>query len=393
MKQQTELGRALIALRTGVVLFRWAALAWMAGLAITAPGGFARAGYAWAGIGCAAAFTAWASVPRPVRTGRSLWVELALAFGLIVMSGFVVDDVVGGRVFYATGWPVAAVVALGVARGATAGVLGGLLMGLGLVLSRVVNGVTHLSGAQTQALVSGAITFVLAGWALGLASDLLRRSEDEHARLVDEAMRARERAARLEERESLARRIHDSVLQALAMVHKRGRELAAGGPVDAGEVARLAETAGEQEAALRALIVRAPLDPPTGTSSLRDRLEETARAVAGVPVTVSATGPMWIAAHAADEIAQAVRQALDNVVEHAGATRATVFADLEDGAVVVTVRDDGGGFEYDPGRLRDDGKLGILSSMKGRVEGLGGTMHVESSERGTEIEFRMPADD
>jgi signal transduction histidine kinase len=61
--------------------------------------------------------------------------------------------------------------------------------------------------------------------------------------------------ARLAERESLAWQIHDSVLQALALVHKRGRELAADGPVQADQVAGLAEMAA------------APPDRPGRTSS------------------------------------------------------------------------------------------------------------------------------
>lgn len=393
----TEVERGRTALRHGVTLFRWAALAWMMGLAATAPGGFSRPELAWAGIGAAVAWTAWVTVPRPVRTGRSLWFELALAFGLVVISGWVVEPATIGseRPFYATGWPVAAVVAWGVARGPVAGVASGLVIGLGLVLSRAANGIapTALSQGQAQALVSGIVAFVLAGWAVGMVSRLLERSAVEQQALAEETMRARERAARLEERESLARQIHDSVLQALAMVHKRGRELAASGTAPAAEVARLAEVAGEQEQALRSLIVRAPEDPPTGRTSLRDALEAVARGVSGFPVEVSATGPMWVPARIGAEVAQAVKQALDNVVEHADATRATVFADAEDGAITVSVRDDGRGFDYDPARLAADGKLGIAKSMKGRVEDLGGSMTVESGARGTEIAFKVPIDE
>ena len=58
----------------------------------------------------------------------------------------------------------------------------------------------------------------------------------------------------------------------------------------------------------------------------------------------------------------------------------------------MTVRDDGRGFDYDEGRLRDEGKAGMLKSMKGRVEELGGRMIVTSSiDNGTEIELRVPA--
>ncbi len=60
--------------------------------------------------------------------------------------------------------------------------------------------------------------------------------------------------------------------------------------------------------------------------------------------------------------------------------------------VVVSVRDDGRGFE--PARLaeaRAEGRLGVASSIEGRVRELGGTMAVESAPgAGPEVELRVP---
>jgi signal transduction histidine kinase len=96
-------------------------------------------------------------------------------------------------------------------------------------------------------------------------------------------------------------------------------------------------------------------------------------------------------AHAVDELRAAVRQALENVVQHARAERATVFAEEEGTTVTVSVRDDGVGFTYDEQVLVRDSKVGILRSMKGRVEDLGGRMEVTSAPgKGTEIEFVVP---
>jgi signal transduction histidine kinase len=113
--------------------------------------------------------------------------------------------------------------------------------------------------------------------------------------------------------------------------------------------------------------------------------------VEGVPVTVTSVGAPLASAAQMHELAGAVREALDNVVRHAGATRATVYAETLDGELVVSVRDDGVGFSYDEQRLAREGKLGLLKSMKGRVEHLGGAMLVHSAAgQGTEIEFRLP---
>jgi signal transduction histidine kinase len=59
--------------------------------------------------------------------------------------------------------------------------------------------------------------------------------------------------------------------------------------------------------------------------------------------------------------------------------------------VTVSVRDDGVGFVYDEEQLSRDGKAGMLKSMKGRAEELGGRMTVDTRPgKGTEIEFKVP---
>jgi signal transduction histidine kinase len=260
-------------------------------------------------------------------------------------------------------------------------------------MARPVNGMPleQLTGAEVQEAANGAINYLLAGGAVGVVARLLDRSAAQVRAATEQAMAARERAARLAERESMARAIHDSVLQALSLIHKRGREVAASGTVPAREVESLARMAAEQERQLRGLILREPAEPPSGMASLREALEAEAGRVAAVPVTVSSVGPVWLPAGHVAEISAAVRQALDNVAAHAGATKASVYAAEEDDSVVVSVRDDGRGFDFDEERLRADGKVGLLKSMKGRVEELGGRMAVESSSgRGTEVEFRLP---
>jgi signal transduction histidine kinase len=149
--------------------------------------------------------------------------------------------------------------------------------------------------------------------------------------------------------------------------------------------------AGRQEQALRALLSEPPGEAPAGMVSVRGALDSVAGRVHGVPVTVTSAGPAWASAAVMKELAGAVHEALDNVVRHAEATRATIYAEALDGELVISIRDDGIGFTYDEQRLARQGKLGLLKSMKGRVEDLGGAMLVHTGpERGTEIEFRLP---
>lgn len=391
---EAERGRAVLSL--GILAFRWVSLGWMVVLALTA-GELRRPVLAVATIAGVAVWTGWLTVARPPPTWAVLAADLVLGVGLNLVAGLVMPaGTVGERPYFAAGYPVAAAVTWGSARGVGGGIAAGLVLGASLVAGQVANGI-DLAGSEPAALLDlagGTLNFVLAGGAVGLVARLLERSAEQLRQATEETIRARERAARLAERESLARQIHDSVLQALALVHKRGRELAAAGPVPADQVAGLAEMAAGQERALRSLILREPEDEltPAGAASLRSALESLATAERSLPVTVGATGALWLPARHVEELAAAVRQALDNVVEHADATRVAVFAEEDAGAVVVTVRDDGRGFRYDERQLLAEGKIGLAKSIKGRTEQLGGTMAVTSRPgAGTEVELRVPA--
>jgi len=291
---EAERGRSVLAF--AILAFRWVSLAWLSLVALGSD--LERPLVAAGAIVVTVAWTAWLTVARPRPSPAVLAVDLGLAVALNLLSGWVVPagQVVGDHPFFASAYPVAADAFWGATLGFRGGLAAGAVVGLSLAGSHLVNGIDVVDESVPQLLhlASGMLNHVIAGGAVGLVAELLARSAAQLQRAVEETMQARERAARLAERESLARQIHDSVLQALAMVHKRGRELAAGGQVPAAEVARLAEMAGAQEEALRTLVLREPREWPTGTASLRAELEALARAGSPPPVTVSATGPITL---------------------------------------------------------------------------------------------------
>lgn len=380
----------------GALIFRWVWLAWMVALTLSSPDAIVEPGWTWTSIGAAAAMTVWLTLARRSVPGMALWLDLALSTWLVIASGLFVERgaVVSGRPFLATGYPLSTPLLWGALRGWGAGLATGSLLALAHLLSRPANGVplNELSSEQLQNLAGAMLNYLVAGLAMGLVSGLLARSAALVQRANAEVVREREHSARLAERESLARQIHDSVLQALALVHKRGRELAAAGDVPANEVAKLSEVAATQERELRALILRGPERAPLGDTALREELEAAVRAVTGVPVQVSSVGPVFVPRSVAAELTAAVRQAVENAAEHSGASRVSVFAEREDGGIAVSVRDDGVGFDFDERALAAAGKLGILKSMKGRIEDLGGKMQITSAPgSGTEIEFTVPA--
>lgn len=209
-------------------------------------------------------------------------------------------------------------------------------------------------------------------------------SLQQMARERDAAERA---AAAAEERTRLARAVHDGVLQVLAMTQRQGA--AAGG--EWGELARLA---GEQERGLRSLI-RQQDTVPQAAGGLVDLTGALEAAATAHPVRVEVATPgeaVLLDAHVVAETVAAVRACLDNVRAHAGPdASAWVLAQAGATEVTVSVRDDGPGIPA--GRLdaaEAEGRLGVASSIRGRIEDVGGTARVESGPWGTEWELTVP---
>ena len=88
---------------------------------------------------------------------------------------------------------------------------------------------------------------------------------------------------------------------------------------------------------------------------------------------------------------QALRELLFNVVKHSGTDRATVRARRDGPDVVITVEDDGDGFDGDAQSA--DGGLGLFS-VRERVERAGGRLDLVSEPgRGTRATLTVPAGD
>ncbi len=223
--------RGPVVLSLGVVAVRWVALVWMVALALTV-GHFRHPRLAWAAIAVTALWTLWRSLSR-AGSQASPWNlagDLLIGAGLAVLSGTVapIGQMAGERAFFATVYPVTAALSWGLAWGVGGGLCAGAVLALALVGSRTANSIAldTLTGGQLANLSSGVINYLLAGGVVGFVARLLQRSAVQVRAADQAAMQALQEAARLAEREALAREIHDSVLQTLALLHKRGRELA-----------------------------------------------------------------------------------------------------------------------------------------------------------------------
>jgi signal transduction histidine kinase len=86
-----------------------------------------------------------------------------------------------------------------------------------------------------------------------------------------------------------------------------------------------------------------------------------------------------------------VREGLSNAARHAHASLATVRLHLDDADVVVTVGDDGVGFDVNA--VTDSGHLG-LANLRDRASRMGGSATVESAPgAGTRVIIRLPPRD
>jgi signal transduction histidine kinase len=186
-----------------------------------------------------------------------------------------------------------------------------------------------------------------------------------------------ERAARIrtEERADVATRVHDSVLQTLALIQRHAEE-----------PRRVASLARRQERELRGWLYA---DQPVGddTSSLLAALSAAAADVEelyGVRVEIASAGD----APPDNTLVLAAREAMTNAAKFAGVEEIDVYAEVSDEEIAVFVRDRGVGF--DPAVI-PDGRHGVRDSIRGRLERAGGTAIVTSTHGGgTEVELRMP---
>jgi signal transduction histidine kinase len=181
----------------------------------------------------------------------------------------------------------------------------------------------------------------------------------------------------------MAARVHDSVLQTLALIQRR-----------AAEPQQVVQLARAQERELRSWLFdgRAPgsmdgrgLTLATGVRLIQQEVE----AQHGIAVEAVTVGDCEVDDDLSALLA-AAREATVNAVKWSGAEVVSLFAEVEPGEVAVFVRDRGRGF--DPAAVPDDRK-GLTESVHARMARHGGSAVVRSVRgEGTEVSLTMPRD-
>jgi signal transduction histidine kinase len=361
-----------------VAVFRVVALGYAAILVIGNHRSYLHPLGGWAVLGVMAVWTActvygYADPAR--RTWPLLVADLTVTVGCLLSTGLVESQarLGDGAPNLTMSWAAGPVLAWAVSGGKRRGVIAAAVVAVPDLALRGV-----FAQRATHVTVNGTVLLFMAGIVVGHVARLGVQAEARLAQAI-------ELEAATRERERLARRIHDSVLQVLTLVQRRGGELG-------GEAAELGRLAGEQEAALRALIGVPDLAADAGGPADLSRLLQ---GYSSMTVTVSAPAtPVRLPVRTAREIQAAVGAALDNVRRHCGPdARAWVLVEDAGRCVTVSIRDDGPGFSPDrPAQAATDGRLGIAQSIRGRIRDLGGTVAITSAPgQGTEIEMSVPA--
>ena len=193
--------------------------------------------------------------------------------------------------------------------------------------------------------------------------------------------------ALVQERNRLARDLHDSVNQLLFSVTLTSR---AG--VEMSDEPMVKETFKEiqdltQEALteMRALIWQ--LRPKGLQSGILEAIKGYADML-GIQLKVNVTGVVQLPSKVEEALFRLAQEALNNVRKHSGVKEAELYITLTSTDVLLVIKDDGRGFQL-PDRVQLP-SLG-LQSMRDRTTSLGGTIDwVSDIGKGTEILIRMP---
>jgi signal transduction histidine kinase len=247
---------------------------------------------------------------------------------------------------------------------------------------------------RRTAVAMGALAYAFAVYKSQLESRV-KELQREAAETRAEARRAREA-----EGQRIASDFHDGPLQSFISLQMRleilrkllERDLG-GGMEDLKDLQDLAQ---QQVKELRAFVrnMRPPDIQGSNLYASARRICENFQKESGIPVSfVGGEGPLKFPEEMASEVIQMLREALHNVLKHAGATRVAVSLERVAKALELSVDDNGAGFHFSGVYTLDELELLRLgpASFKRRARSLNAEMTLESRPgRGAGLKLRVP---
>jgi nitrate/nitrite-specific signal transduction histidine kinase len=204
-----------------------------------------------------------------------------------------------------------------------------------------------------------------------------------------------------EERERIAREMHDSLAQVLGYVNTKAQAAQAlldGGQSEraATQIGQLAQAARDAYADVRENILglRTSIGPErTLIDTLRDYLQrwQDQNAIAAELDTGSLEpGRLGLSPMTEIQLLRILQEALANVRKHAEATSVLVTLRAEDGEIAATIADNGRGFDPTTIGRSDFPRFG-LATMRERAEAVGGALEIDAVPgQGTTVRVRVP---
>jgi two-component system, NarL family, sensor histidine kinase LiaS len=217
----------------------------------------------------------------------------------------------------------------------------------------------------------------------------LQRLVEKNAELADKA----HQLATEDERQRLARELHDAVSQQLFALNMMTsaclRVIEQDVPLAKKQMTEIAEMAGQAQAEMRALLLH--LRPTHLTKdSLHDgiyKLLEELKSKCNIKFIANIEEIKSLSHGIENHIFRIVQEALSNTLRHADATEVKVSLNEKDNDLRLLISDNGKGFNIGKEKLVSYG----LKTMKERCEELGGTLSLQSKEgEGTYLQVKIP---
>jgi signal transduction histidine kinase len=304
------------------------------------------------GAGILLYFALWAYSRGRAR--RAAGLVFAALLALLLAFGFSTKTVFGIAIILLAG-----VISLrrggSLRPGGTLPILAVALAALGAVV--VLSDIGPSGSFLAPGAIAGAFLLLLGPWVWQLTTERAER-------------------IRMTERAEVAARVHDSVLQTLALVQRHADD-----PV------RVAAISRRQERELRRWLYGTGVD---GATTLEDALADAAADVEelhGARIELASSGRVPLDARV-EQLVLAAREAMTNAAKFSSSDEISVYAEADADAVSVFVRDRGTGF--DRASVPSD-RRGLAESIEGRMRRAGGSAAISSAPgTGTEVELRLP---
>ena len=243
-------------------------------------------------------------------------------------------------------------------------------------LSHRLGTLVHAADAWSQGDFT-AVTADQSGDELGqLSLRLIRMAEQ-----LQNLLQTRQELATLEERNRLARDLHDSVKQqvfATTMQISAAQALINTDPAASqrhmAEAAELSRQSQQELAGLIEELRPAALAGNGLVEALKEFAADWSRRT-HIQVQVRTQGELPIHFHFEQTLFRVAQEALANVAKHSQAEKVDIDLVWENGCLTLTISDDGQGFDVTVGEQRGLG----MQSMRERVEGINGRLVIESN--------------